>query len=74
MADIYSSQLKIINGIEDNKWVVDVNLAAPRFFRDRFAVALGKPEKGNWKQMHVEENGNAEHELEAKQTQVVWDN
>lgn len=30
-------------------WTVDPLLGAPRFFRDRFAAALGCPEKGNWK-------------------------
>lgn len=38
--------------IGDNKWVVDTSLSAPRFFRDRFAKALGCPERGNWKIMH----------------------
>ena len=40
--------------IDDNLWVVDVHLAAPRFFRDRFAVALGRPERANWKKMSVD--------------------
>ncbi len=39
----------------NNKWVVDIALGAPRFFRDRFACALGRPELGNWKTMHVNE-------------------
>ena len=34
---------------EDGAWIVDPSLAAPRFFRDRFASALGRPERGNWK-------------------------
>src|SRR3989344_5325121 len=33
-------------------WVVDPALQAPRFFRDRFAVALGRPERADWKKMH----------------------
>jgi diadenosine tetraphosphate (Ap4A) HIT family hydrolase len=37
--------------IGEHKWVVDKSLAVPRFFRDRFAKALGKPERGNWKEM-----------------------
>lgn len=37
--------------IEDSQWTVDLNIAAPRFFRDRFATALGRPERGNWKEM-----------------------
>ena len=35
----------------DDMWVVDKALAAPRFFRDRFAKAVGRPERGNWKAM-----------------------
>jgi diadenosine tetraphosphate (Ap4A) HIT family hydrolase len=38
-------------GIDDQHWTVDTELAAPRFFRDRFAVALKVPERGNWKAM-----------------------
>ena len=38
-------------GRED--WIVEKNLTSPRFFRDRFAIALGHPERGDWKTMHV---------------------
>lgn len=38
--------------IGDLAWVVDPSLSAPRFFRDRFATAVGRPERGNWKEMH----------------------
>lgn len=38
--------------IGDKLWTVDTGIAAPRFFRDRFAKALNKPERGNWKEMH----------------------
>jgi len=34
-------------------WNVDISLGAPRFFRDRFANALGAPERGNWKTMET---------------------
>jgi diadenosine tetraphosphate (Ap4A) HIT family hydrolase len=37
--------------IGNDMWTVDPSLAAPRFFRDRFATALGVPERGNWKAM-----------------------
>lgn len=37
--------------IADDKWCVDTALAAPRFFRDRFARAMGHTERGNWKDM-----------------------
>lgn len=37
--------------IGERMWTVDCALAAPRFFRDRFANALGVPERGSWKDM-----------------------
>ena len=37
--------------INDQSWIVDPSLGAPRFFRDRFASALGVPERGNWQEM-----------------------
>ncbi|MDO8573625.1 MAG: HIT domain-containing protein [Candidatus Daviesbacteria bacterium] len=58
--------------IENNKWVVDTNLTAPRFFRDRFAVALNRPERGNWKEMHVKEDGHSKPEIEAQNTKNRW--
>lgn len=58
--------------IGDLAWVVDPSLSAPRFFRDRFASALGRPERGNWKTMH----GDAQLMLMARQenarTQALW--
>jgi diadenosine tetraphosphate (Ap4A) HIT family hydrolase len=38
--------------INDRMWTVDPMLAAPRFFRDRFAQALGVQERENWKVFH----------------------
>ncbi len=59
--------------IENNQWVVDTNFAVPRFFRDRFAKALSKPERGNWKKMHIKETGHSKPELEAQNTQKCWE-
>src|SRR3989339_1018966 len=39
--------------LNNKQWCVDVSFGASRFFRDRFAVALGRSERGNWKKMHV---------------------
>lgn len=58
--------------IGNNKWVVDSKLTVPRFFRDRFAKAFNKPERGNWKKMHIKENGRSQPELEAQSTQKSW--
>lgn len=38
--------------IGDDSWTVDLALGEPRFFRDRFARALGVSERGNWKEIH----------------------
>lgn len=35
--------------IKDQLMVVDTSLASPRFFRDRFAIAVGAPERGDWR-------------------------
>jgi diadenosine tetraphosphate (Ap4A) HIT family hydrolase len=35
--------------IGNKKWLVDTTLGAPRFFRDRFAKAMGTPERSDWK-------------------------
>ncbi len=37
--------------IGKSMWVVDTTIGKPRFFRDRFAKALLRPERGNWKVM-----------------------
>lgn len=42
--------------IGESKWGADVSIAAPRFFRDRFAKALHKPERANWKNMRGDKN------------------
>lgn len=39
--------------IDNKMWIVNIAIAAPRFFRDRFAIALGNKERGNWKEMHA---------------------
>ncbi|MCE5318148.1 MAG: HIT domain-containing protein [Parachlamydia sp.] len=34
----------------NDKWTVDPALGQPRFFRDRFAKAMGREERANWKE------------------------
>jgi len=52
--------------IGNKKWSVSVDISTPRFFRDRFAIALGRPERGNWKTMRINkklmEQGNKENQ------------
>jgi diadenosine tetraphosphate (Ap4A) HIT family hydrolase len=38
--------------INKDLFSVDTGIGTPRFFRDRFAKALGRPERGNWKEMY----------------------
>jgi diadenosine tetraphosphate (Ap4A) HIT family hydrolase len=40
--------------IGDQSWLVDATLGFPRFFRNKFAVALNRPERSDWK--HMEED------------------
>ena len=60
--------------IGKNLWSVDPKISAPRFFRDRFAKALGRPERGNWKKMHTNEILTKEAEKDARETQTKWKN
>jgi hypothetical protein len=39
--------------IGERKMLVDKKLGQPRFFRDRFALAFGNSERGNWKTMQI---------------------
>lgn len=55
-------------------WVVDTGLGAPRFFRDRFAAALGKPERGNWKNIHTDEKIMATTHQENLRCIELWKN
>lgn len=56
LKSVYEKEGKyLFFSIENNKWVVNTELGAPRFFRDRFAKALGNPERGNWKEMSANE-------------------
>ena len=58
--------------IENRKWTVDTALAAPRFFRDRFAAALGRPERGDWKEMHVNTELMAAGKTENTRMKSLW--
>lgn len=58
--------------IGDELWSVDVSLAVPRFFRDRFAIALGRPERGNWKEMRLNKNIMIEATKDNENIQNKW--
>lgn len=49
---IFASEGKyLFFSIADHAWIVDPALGVPRFFRERFAQAVGAPERGDWKSM-----------------------
>lgn len=58
--------------IGNERWVVNPSIAAPRFFRDRFAKTLGRPERGDWKAMRTDQKLMKEAEKETLKTQARW--
>lgn len=58
--------------IGDLAWVVDPLLVTPRFFRDRFASAFGRPERGNWKEMHIDAQLMAAARKDNAKVKVLW--
>jgi diadenosine tetraphosphate (Ap4A) HIT family hydrolase len=60
--------------IENQMWLVDTDLGFPRFFRDKFAQAVGRQERGNWKQMHEDANLMSVADAENERLRVKWKN
>ncbi len=58
--------------IEGKEYVINVSIAEPRFFRNRIANALGKPERGNWKEMINNPQIKTDAENEIKQLKEKW--
>ncbi|OGY24906.1 MAG: hypothetical protein A2Y57_01150 [Candidatus Woykebacteria bacterium RBG_13_40_7b] len=58
--------------IGDNLWTVDLSLAEPAFFRHRFAAALGKPERGDWRKMRGNRKIMSEVEQEISGLKKRW--
>lgn len=58
--------------IENMLWTVDPVLSQPRFFRDRFAKALGNPERGNWKEMYFDKQTMKKANQEIRNLETVW--
>lgn len=53
-------------------WIVDISIAAPRFFRDRFAAALGHTERGNWKEMRLNKELMLQANQDIKELEKAW--
>lgn len=60
--------------IDEKMYVADKILGAPRFFRDRFAKALGVPERGNWKTMQSDAALMLKADQEIKDLLTAWKN
>ncbi len=72
--DVYNKEGKyLFVSLGDNKWVVDLSLGRLRFFRDRFAVALGVPERGDWRELGRNETGMRAAAQDIKRLQAKWD-
>ncbi len=60
--------------IEDDKWLVDCSIGAPRFFRDRFAKVLKVPKRANWKEIHSSKDMMLDAERENSALIQKWNN
>jgi diadenosine tetraphosphate (Ap4A) HIT family hydrolase len=58
--------------IAERMWTVNTALGAPRFFRDRFAAALGSTRRGNWKEMRQDEGLMSAAALEIARCKERW--
>lgn len=59
-------------GVGDKLWLIDTKLGKIRFFRDRFAYALGNPQRGDWKKMHKDKEIIAVIEKEITALKLKW--
>lgn len=73
LIDVYKKQHKyLFISLNVNMWLVDVVLGKPRFFRDRFASALGKPERGDWKKVRQRTSILIQMEDEIRNLEYKW--
>ncbi|MFZ5845012.1 MAG: HIT domain-containing protein [Patescibacteria group bacterium] len=73
LRDIYRNEGEyLFFSIDNNYWLVDTNLAVPRFFRGRFARALGVPERGNWKEVRQNKQLMARISAEITNLEEKW--
>lgn len=54
------------------KYLIDTKIGFPRFFRDRFAEALGAKERGNWKQTENNEELKKSFKKEIEVLKLKW--
>lgn len=70
--DVRGRERYLFFSIDDSAWLVDESLGGPRFFRDRFARALGVPERGEWKKIQDNPEWRARFETENRAVQKKW--
>lgn len=58
--------------IANQMWAIDPKLGEPRFFRDRFAKALGVSERGDWKKMHQNNRLMSQANADIKNLKCKW--
>lgn len=70
-------ELELHNGyllftLGDKKWLADTSLSLPRFFRERFARALNRPEIADWKAVQPDAEKMDRFAQENKSTIEKW--
>ena len=58
--------------VGNKNWLVDTALGEPRFFRNRFAKALGIPERANWKNTQNDPVLRQEFDKKNKRCKELW--
>ena len=57
---------------KNNLWLADTKISTPGFFRIRFADAVGKPDRGDWKKARVNTKIMKAFEVDIKNLQGKW--
>lgn len=73
LKDIFKKDGKyLFLAMKDKLWMVDTLIGAPKFFRERFAKALGMTERGDWRKMRENPQLMKEVEKEIKRLKERW--
>ena len=70
--DLRGKKEYLFFSINDKKWIVNTEIGVPRFFRDRFANAIGEPERGNWKIVQNDLNLRKKFDTESIKCKNLW--
>ncbi len=58
--------------LNDHKWLVEPSLGFPTFFRQRYAKALGVPERADWREASQDKKLVKQMEKDVKRLQKKW--